>query len=156
MPRGLRGKVFDSVQDRANLPQRRPLAEADNKENLPYMLKGFDTKEIDNQVGHLTNMATGGAYKKGEWNNNVRTIQRHDENGYGGKSAGVLPNYDNKQFNQLSTELTNATASGQIARHNAGVRSRHNTDFDRATGKHYAPSDTSVIKIDSSKPGGRA
>jgi hypothetical protein len=149
------GKVFDSVQDRASLPQRRPLAEAKNKEDLPSMLKGFRTKEIDNTVGNLTDLATSGAYKKGKWNNNVRTIQRHDEEGYG-RGSGILPNYDSKQFNQLSTELTDATASGKIARHNAGVRSRQGTDFDRATGEHYAPSNTPVIKIDSSKPGGRA
>jgi len=118
---------------------------------LPDTLKGYARgttgsgglpMEVPSHV--LEHHASVGT-KKEKFSPNV-TVVRKAENG--------IPPLSKEHFNKISTDVTNATKEGTIAKYNAAAREAQNKDEEksRTIGKaHFPGKERKVIKIDSSK-----
>jgi len=95
----------------------------------------------DNVMGHASLGTT-----REKFSPNVTVV--HKENKHG------VPPLSKEHFNKISTELTNATKEGTIAKYNSAVREAQNKDAEksRTVGKaHFPGKERKVIDIDSSK-----
>jgi len=115
---------------------------------LPDTLKGYARgttgsgglpMEVPSHVMDLASLGT----KRETVSPNV-TVVRKAENG--------IPPLSKEHFNKLSTDVTNATKEGTIAKYNAAARSAQNKDAEksRTIGKAVFPGkERKVISIDS-------